>query len=107
MHFTDRSQHRQLPVADLLDQLKPRTDSEQSSVAQGNTPDVNRPHELTQQVDIQRKDQKPHIAPAPDPDHKTEPADAPGDTHVPESGPLGDDNAQHPDHYISRTPYHR
>lgn len=105
----------QKDMNELLDRtLRPRIDTDIPSIAQGNTPEVNTHYHMVQQVDpsqlpadevdIQRRDQKPHHAPLP-----PENPDAVSPGMPDEPAPPEPDDAVAPaaDRYISRTPYHR
>lgn len=104
--FDKQQTARQIPITTLEEELHARLDAEESSIAQGNTPDVHRHYEFQQQTDIQRKDQKPHIQPSPEPDQGPGKGKLP-DATVVDSDPLQPDDPAHPERYVSNTPYHR
>lgn len=120
--------HRgQRDVRELDRYLCERIDNDIPSIAQGNTPEVDQAYRMSQQpedaaaeqgsqpprkpgiapedIDIQRRDQKPHHAPVPPPDNPD--AVLPGKPGEPSAPEPDGSVAPGPDHYISRTPYHR
>lgn len=98
--------NKQMSISVLEKELHERLNAEQSSIAQGNTPDVHRQYDFQQQTDIQRKDQKPHIQPSPAPDQGPGKGKLP-DATVIDNDPLQPDDPAHPERYVSNTPYHR